>query len=464
MRWIIRLLLFAAIASFHASLSIAAEDAGSPPNAAKLLDEAKQRYADAKYFHVEVTEEQSGKGEYFRSWSKTVTTAVMAPGNRYRFEVRASRRWWLQVSDGHSEWILRPGVQEYMKQDTPQAGPTEFPDPFHTPSSSSTSSTSTAPRDPILYEQAVLTTAQKTIKTLAESLSRMGSPIYVRDETLVLNDKEIPCYVIESVRRSGSTTQGTYQQLLWIDKETHLVRRMETHSGSAGNPNMPDEASVYDTTETFGVVDLNPSSDPDNLFALTLPEKAKLVTKFEYHTYSFGGKDMAGTAAPSLTLHAADGSGVSLASFHGKPVLIDFWATWCGPCMKALPSTEKLYQDIARTGLVMLSVDEDHEADKAKEFWAKHKEPWPNYHDDNWEVEHSLGSSAIPYFVLIDASGKIAFTHTGGGEATESLLRAAISKLGSQFASLNGETKPSTVEKQQTAAEKRVPAEMPAIK
>jgi thiol-disulfide isomerase/thioredoxin/outer membrane lipoprotein-sorting protein len=450
MRWIVRLLLFAAIATFQPVTSVAAAATDDSPSAAKLLDDAKQRYTDAKYYHVEMTEEQTSKGEYSRSWNKTVTTAIMAPENRYRFEVRKTRAWWTQVSDGHSEWIYRPGVQEYTKQDTPAAGPTEFPDPT-SPSSSST------PRDAIFYEEGALTTAQKTMKTLLASLSRMGSPVYVRDETLVLDDKEVPCFVIEALR-------GTNQQLLWIDKKTHLVRRLETHNGIAGSSNMPDEAMVFDTSQTFNVMNLDPLSESGNLFALTLPEKAKLVTKFENHSYSFNGKDLAGTVAPSLTLHAADGSSVSLASFRGKPVLIDFWATWCGPCMKALPSTEKLYQEMADKGIVMLSVDEDREADKAKEFWAKHKEPWPDFHDDNWETEHALGSSAIPYFVLIDPSGKITFTHTGGGEATESLLRGAISKLGPQFASLAGDTKTAVVEKQQTASEKPVPQEMPAIK
>jgi thiol-disulfide isomerase/thioredoxin len=453
-------LLFAVVVSFQPLMSVAAADAGSPPDATKLLDDAKQRYADARYYHLEATEERTTKGEYSRNWFKTTTTAIMAPDNRYRFEVHTSGRWWVQVSDGHNEWIYRPGVQEYLKQTTPESGPTEFKD-----SQSSGSTSTPASRDPLFYEEAVLTTAQKTMQTLSSSLSKMGGAVYMRDETLTLNDKEVPCYVIESVRRSGIGAQGTYQQLLWIDKETRLVRRIETHSGGAYNPNMPDEALVFDTTTTYTAIELDPSSEPDNLFALTLPEKAKLVTKFESHNSSFSGKDMAGSAVPSLTLHAADGSAVSLASFHGKPVLIDFWATWCGPCMKALPSTEKLYQDIAATGLVMLSVDEDHEAGKAKEFWAQHKEPWPDYHDENWEIEHALGSSAIPYFVLIDASGKIAFTHTGGSETTESLLRAAISKLGPQFASVGGgEAKPAGVEKQQAATAKPVPEEMPAIK
>lgn len=464
MRWIFRLLLFAALAVFTAHAQTAntpASSDGGQPDAAKLLEESKQRYADAKYYHIEVVEEESSKSDYSHSWSKYMTTAVMAPENRYRFETRGPSRWWMQVSDGKTEWIYRVGVQEYTKQDTPATGPTEFKDVASLYSSSS--SLRDAVKDRIVYEQAALATAQKTVKTLVSLLDRMGSATYLRDETLVFEDKEVPCYVIESVRKSGpSSAQSTYQQLLWIDKQTRLIRRSETHSGGR-SLNMPDEPFVHDSTANYTVMNLDPSQ-PDSLFALTLPEKAKLVTKFEYHGYSPVGKILAGTAAPSVNLHAADGSTVTLDSFHGKPVLIDFWATWCGPCMKSLPAVEKLYRDAADKGLVLLSIDEDHDAKKATDFWAKHKEPWPDFHDDNWETEHAFGNSAIPYFVLIDPSGKITFTHTGEGDSTDSLLRAAIAKLGSQFASLAGDTKATVVDRQQAANEKPAPAEMPAIK
>src|SRR6266849_6341775 len=132
MRWIVCLLLLAVMGPFsvHAQVvtSAAAAD-GDEPDPVGLLEEVNQRYADAKYYHIEATEEREMKQELSRNWSKTVTTAVMAPGNRYHFEVRAAGRWWVQISDGKVEWILRPGVQEYMQQAPPQAGPSEFNNP-----------------------------------------------------------------------------------------------------------------------------------------------------------------------------------------------------------------------------------------------------------------------------------------------------------------------------------------------
>jgi thiol-disulfide isomerase/thioredoxin len=422
MRWTVFLLLFAVVVpvAVHSQAATPSRDARSAnQSATALLEEVHQLYAGAKYYHIEATEVRETKQELLHSWSKSMTTAAMAPENRYHFEVRGAGRWWVQTSDGKNEWIYRPGVQEYMQQTAPEAGPSEFKDP--------------SSKDPISYEMMVLTTAQKTLKNLADSLTSLHSPVYLFDQTLVLNGKDVGCHLIQVERQQGPSSQINWRLTLWIDKETHLIRQQQTHMEGSSNANQPDEHIVEDITTTYTVMSLEASSEPESLFAFAPPAKAKLVAKFEYHSLYSGGKNLAGTAAPPVKLHSADGNTVSLDSFRGKPVLIDFWATWCGPCMKALPSVEKLYQDTADKGLVMLSIDEDHDAKKAADFWAKHKEPWPDFHDDDWEIQHLFAGNGIPQFVLIDASGKITFSRTG---EADSVLRAEIAKLGPQFASL----------------------------
>ncbi|HTF26282.1 MAG TPA: TlpA disulfide reductase family protein [Candidatus Limnocylindria bacterium] len=138
-----------------------------------------------------------------------------------------------------------------------------------------------------------------------------------------------------------------------------------------------------------------------------------------------GIRQLVGKQAPEITLRATDGKDVPLKSFQGKPVLLDFWATWCAPCVESLPAIEKLYHETARSGLVLLSVDQDEEPNKAFEFWRMHNEPWANFHASADILGH-FPEHGIPYFVLIDTSGQVVFSAAG---LDETALRAALIKL-----------------------------------
>jgi thiol-disulfide isomerase/thioredoxin len=115
----------------------------------------------------------------------------------------------------------------------------------------------------------------------------------------------------------------------------------------------------------------------EHTFTFEPPMSASLVKEFE-DGVSAKIREFAGKQAPTIGLKAVDGKEIPLQSFQGKPVLPDFWATWCTPCVESLPALEKLHRETADKGLVLLSVDENEEAKTASEFWAKHKEPWPN--------------------------------------------------------------------------------------
>jgi thiol-disulfide isomerase/thioredoxin len=139
-----------------------------------------------------------------------------------------------------------------------------------------------------------------------------------------------------------------------------------------------------------------------------------------------------------VELRSEDGTTVALKSFTGKTVLLDFWATWCAPCIDSLPSLEKLYQEAASKGLVMISIDEDLDPKKAADLWAKRKEPWPNLHA-NEETVKQFPDHGIPYFVLINGSGDVVLSDAG---LDEDRLRAAIAKVNPAFASLSRATSP----------------------
>jgi thiol-disulfide isomerase/thioredoxin len=114
-------------------------------------------------------------------------------------------------------------------------------------------------------------------------------------------------------------------------------------------------------------------------------------------------------------------------------VLIDFWATWCAPCVASMPKLAEIYKEGKDKGLVMISVDQDQEASKAADFLAKNGYEWPNFHDGDGEIEKLMGSGGIPRTVLVDAGGQIVYDGTG---MDESHLRTHLAKLGPQFRDL----------------------------
>ena len=168
----------------------------------------------------------------------------------------------------------------------------------------------------------------------------------------------------------------------------------------------------------------------DSLFTFTPPADAQLVTAFSKNVF---GPDLAGTKIPPLKFKSVDGKVVPIESFRGKPLLLDFWATWCGPCVAAMPKLAAIHKEAKDKGLVLLSVDQDEEASRATEFFAKKKYDWPDFHDGDGSIEDLMGPYGIPRTVLVDATGKVVDDETG---LDEDRLRTALANLGPEYASL----------------------------
>jgi thiol-disulfide isomerase/thioredoxin len=131
---------------------------------------------------------------------------------------------------------------------------------------------------------------------------------------------------------------------------------------------------------------------------------------------------------------AIKGSHVSIEGLKGKVVVLDFWATWCGPCVVEMPKMKELYAKFHDQGVEFIGVSLDKPKaegglDKLKEFVAKHEIRWPQYYQGNgWESEFSsgLGINAIPRLLLIDAEGNLADIEARG--RLDTLLPEYIAK------------------------------------
>jgi peroxiredoxin len=138
------------------------------------------------------------------------------------------------------------------------------------------------------------------------------------------------------------------------------------------------------------------------------------------------------TRAPDFTLRTSDGRNVRLEELHGKVVLLNFWATWCGPCREEMPRLQALYDKYRGSGLVLLGVNIDDNPNAALAIAQKLKVSFPVLLDTDKSVSKRYDLSTMPSTVLIDRDGQIRYVHRGyrdGDEADyDSQVRAWLRK------------------------------------
>jgi thiol-disulfide isomerase/thioredoxin len=129
--------------------------------------------------------------------------------------------------------------------------------------------------------------------------------------------------------------------------------------------------------------------------------------------------------APAFALTTLSGEQFSMDDLQGKVVLVDFWATWCGPCREALPRVQNISKRFAGQPLVVLSVSLDKDQNTWKAFVAKNHMDWPQYCDGGFEgpLAQSFGVRAIPATFTIDADGVVQDQHVGDADIDRKLKK-----------------------------------------
>jgi thiol-disulfide isomerase/thioredoxin len=139
------------------------------------------------------------------------------------------------------------------------------------------------------------------------------------------------------------------------------------------------------------------------------------------------GAALLGNPAANFSLPDLSGRTHSLASMRGKVVLLDFWASWCGPCRRSMPHIEALHREYGRKGLVVLGVNTES-VPKAKDYLEANGITFPTLIDNGGALGRQFQVSGIPTTVLIDRAGRVSTYVVGAG--SEGRLRAAVEKAG----------------------------------
>lgn len=133
--------------------------------------------------------------------------------------------------------------------------------------------------------------------------------------------------------------------------------------------------------------------------------------------------------APALVFNDLSGKEISLAALKGKTIVVDFWATWCGPCLTEIPGYIELQKKYGKDGLVIIGVSLDRKsAEQVRQFAQDHDINYPVVMGDSDTVEAFGGFSAIPTTFLIDRNGRIVHQKTGAMDhaAYEAIVRKLL--------------------------------------
>jgi len=167
------------------------------------------------------------------------------------------------------------------------------------------------------------------------------------------------------------------------------------------------------------------------LLSITFLAILVLITSCDQKT---GGSDgnTENPAAKSFMLESLGGNEeIGLENFKGKPIVINFWATWCGPCKQEIPFFEKTWKEYKDKGVVFLGIDVMDDKENAEEFIETLGISYTNLYDPSGKTSNAYGVVALPATFFIDKNGNIAIKHYGSflGKDAEKAFKSYLEDI-----------------------------------
>jgi peroxiredoxin/outer membrane lipoprotein-sorting protein len=367
-----------------------------------LIARVAQRYTGLENYYVKGTfffvAELAGTSQEFNA---PFIQAGSPPG-RMRMEIDHDALGSVVVSDGEATWTYFKVLGQYQKRTA-------------VPLEGSTGEGGEAKTMP---------TAGGSFLGMYKSIADEARPTRVVGKADIrLDGRLVNCTVIELARSEPDSTGLVLgPDTVWVDPDNALVLK-SVHSTKGDMRGMETKTRMK---LTYDVIRMD-EEPPEELFVFEPPAGAEEVDDF-----GMGGAsrpDFSGTEAPDFRLTDLDGRPHRLRNYRGKVVLLDFWASWCTPCRKELPTIEKLHREYGSKGLVVLAVNS--EADKvARSFVKKYGYTFTVLTDVEGSVFGDYAVSSIPVTIVIDREGLIV-DHFIGYHGEEALL-SSIRKGGIQ--------------------------------
>ena len=128
---------------------------------------------------------------------------------------------------------------------------------------------------------------------------------------------------------------------------------------------------------------------------------------------SLASSDMIGQKAPDFALKSSTGENLRLSEYRGEVVMLNFWATWCGPCRQEMPLLDDLYNRYERVGFKLLGVNIDDNSQRAIDMMKELGVDFPILFDASKDVSKLYEVNAMPVTVILDREGNVRYVHKG---------------------------------------------------
>lgn len=146
-------------------------------------------------------------------------------------------------------------------------------------------------------------------------------------------------------------------------------------------------------------------------------------------TTTYAASEKISGKAPNFTLKSRSGKNIKLSELRGEVVMLNFWASWCGPCRQEMPLLEKIHKKYKRLGFTLLGVNVEENSTDAKNYLKDVKVTFPILFDKTQKTSKLYDVSAMPTTILIDRNGNKRFIHKGYKPGYENDYKKQIKKL-----------------------------------
>jgi peroxiredoxin len=133
--------------------------------------------------------------------------------------------------------------------------------------------------------------------------------------------------------------------------------------------------------------------------------------------------------APDFTLNAQGGKQVELTQFKGQVVMLNFWASWCGPCRQEMPLLDSIYKKYSKLGFTMIGVNVEPDSKAANDWLKQTPVTFPILYDTDSKVSKLYGVSGMPSTVIVDRKGTVRMIHHGYKPGDEEEYLSSIRSL-----------------------------------